>query len=596
MWQSREGIEHAGKGRNQGRYRPDKPFRRRAEAEHHRRGADAQRYPEEKEDQQKRNEREAIGEEGKAESEGCQNNHHDQANQAGDDGSQYQVIDKMFGMKRGDAVVSSGLENREWRRDLQIIMRFLLPTGGKCGNESPMKIGRNDPCPCSSGKKYKKCCLQKDEAAARLATAASEVTEPEKNEPFEAGWDEPETPEGAILEQTGDSPVEPPAAPVSKFPRPNEELPELPPEQEKIIKDWWDKTIPLYQKRDADGMMRRIDLALNEFPGLFVHLGLHEEFLFELGAELGRRGRMPEYAALLKRLRGEQRQMYSFCYGAYDLAVISELVVTGEASEIPAYLDLFRQYPDAQPDYCHQVCNLLAWSGLDEALYLLCEAVALPMMTSSEVIGGHFVLDWLIRREEIPFFERGDASPPAIRAAAEATKQLGERIGFPLKPDLNWLLIDLTACTEVPQVSTQGTLGKKAQRRLELSFVSHLARESKIRWVHGFCLGDLLLDYFEWCREERVPWVQFRKKDVEKFAVYRSKHYLWINGVTLLAILQGTVWFAEYLGSSGIVPSVEGSRVRKECEELFETGRKAVDASDPAYRICPTFERLVGKL
>lgn len=31
-----------------------------------------------------------------------------------------------------------------------------------------MKIGRNDPCPCGSGKKYKKCCLEKDENARRL--------------------------------------------------------------------------------------------------------------------------------------------------------------------------------------------------------------------------------------------------------------------------------------------------------------------------------------------------------------------------------------------------------------------------------------------
>jgi preprotein translocase subunit SecA len=23
----------------------------------------------------------------------------------------------------------------------------------------PVKVGRNDPCPCGSGKKYKKCCL-----------------------------------------------------------------------------------------------------------------------------------------------------------------------------------------------------------------------------------------------------------------------------------------------------------------------------------------------------------------------------------------------------------------------------------------------------
>jgi len=28
------------------------------------------------------------------------------------------------------------------------------------------RIGRNDPCPCGSGKKYKKCCMAKDQAAA----------------------------------------------------------------------------------------------------------------------------------------------------------------------------------------------------------------------------------------------------------------------------------------------------------------------------------------------------------------------------------------------------------------------------------------------
>ena len=29
------------------------------------------------------------------------------------------------------------------------------------------KPGRNDPCPCGSGNKYKKCCLAKEEAVAR---------------------------------------------------------------------------------------------------------------------------------------------------------------------------------------------------------------------------------------------------------------------------------------------------------------------------------------------------------------------------------------------------------------------------------------------
>jgi tetratricopeptide (TPR) repeat protein len=42
----------------------------------------------------------------------------------------------------------------------------------------PPKTGRNDPCPCGSGLKYKRCCLEKDQAAeheqfARAAEAAT---------------------------------------------------------------------------------------------------------------------------------------------------------------------------------------------------------------------------------------------------------------------------------------------------------------------------------------------------------------------------------------------------------------------------------------
>jgi hypothetical protein len=32
-------------------------------------------------------------------------------------------------------------------------------------------VGRNEPCPCGSGRKYKQCCLDKDEAKARQARA-----------------------------------------------------------------------------------------------------------------------------------------------------------------------------------------------------------------------------------------------------------------------------------------------------------------------------------------------------------------------------------------------------------------------------------------
>jgi tetratricopeptide (TPR) repeat protein len=38
------------------------------------------------------------------------------------------------------------------------------------------KIGRNDPCPCGSGQKYKRCCLPRDEIAAAERAAAARAT------------------------------------------------------------------------------------------------------------------------------------------------------------------------------------------------------------------------------------------------------------------------------------------------------------------------------------------------------------------------------------------------------------------------------------
>lgn len=34
------------------------------------------------------------------------------------------------------------------------------PSGNVTVENETAKIGRNEPCPCGSGKKYKKCCLK----------------------------------------------------------------------------------------------------------------------------------------------------------------------------------------------------------------------------------------------------------------------------------------------------------------------------------------------------------------------------------------------------------------------------------------------------
>ncbi|RPI54116.1 MAG: hypothetical protein EHM55_11790 [Acidobacteria bacterium] len=46
--------------------------------------------------------------------------------------------------------------------------------------QNDARPGRNEPCHCGSGRKYKHCCLEKDEkkAAAARAKAAAEIPAP----------------------------------------------------------------------------------------------------------------------------------------------------------------------------------------------------------------------------------------------------------------------------------------------------------------------------------------------------------------------------------------------------------------------------------
>ncbi len=57
-----------------------------------------------------------------------------------------------------------------------------------------MQVGRNDPCPCGSGKKYKRCCLPVDQEAA-LAVAEHRLPEGQDEEEDPADYAPEGTPE-----------------------------------------------------------------------------------------------------------------------------------------------------------------------------------------------------------------------------------------------------------------------------------------------------------------------------------------------------------------------------------------------------------------
>jgi tetratricopeptide (TPR) repeat protein len=60
--------------------------------------------------------------------------------------------------------------------------------------ETTLKVGRNDPCPCGSGKKYKKCCMPKDEEqkSETQSDESMDITAPSDNQKQQPQSDETE--------------------------------------------------------------------------------------------------------------------------------------------------------------------------------------------------------------------------------------------------------------------------------------------------------------------------------------------------------------------------------------------------------------------
>ena len=83
------------------------------------------------------------------------------------------AVSRIFQPMMRDTLTEGTIARLEERRRLAEARRKMTASGSggavsqKRGTvrREHRKIGRNDPCHCGSGKKYKKCCLRKDTAA-----------------------------------------------------------------------------------------------------------------------------------------------------------------------------------------------------------------------------------------------------------------------------------------------------------------------------------------------------------------------------------------------------------------------------------------------
>ncbi len=109
-------------------------------------------------------------------------------------------------------------------------------------------IGRNEPCPCGSGRKYKKCCLPPDEVRARQSAREAEALKQRLRQPTPA--DRPPaaevtaTDDGSVIDVETESVADSAAAAGWSLPDGSgkyDDEPSLPPEVEEAIDAIWDE-------------------------------------------------------------------------------------------------------------------------------------------------------------------------------------------------------------------------------------------------------------------------------------------------------------------------------------------------------------------
>jgi len=472
---------------------------------------------------------------------------------------------------------------------------------------------RNEPCACGSGKKYKKCCLAKDEAAAAMrrleeqrrveaeAEAARRMREEER-----AVWEKARRPAPSGTpddEFTSDS-----AAKAREL-----GWPPLTVESEKLVDAWWEEVHPVYVGKDglkqSGWLLERTVAFLDEHPQLFRYLFLHEEFLLEVGAWLDRAGRRTDHHELLLRLRGEQPEVHSQGFGFWDFNLLVESLRSGQREDIQACLPRFREEPIKFIDQFAEVVDLLAWHGCEAELRWLLEPTAAIIEDSPDVLNGGFGMRWLTHLAMFPLLESGDDTPEAFGGMCQQVMAVG-------------CLEDNHRNREWLRRAVLMALPTEAESGLDLkqphsvqfdgdvawSFAGWLRRTKGLRWASARFLAGIMLDYWHWTENKQKGLKRGRKKggktkaaatfslDAGRLGDFLDNYcrgFFGIRTLTALPAIQSYHYFTEYLVERGHLSDEQASQVRTEATVHFIRVRNLVDVNDPIYQIYPTYEELI---
>ncbi len=364
-----------------------------------------------------------------------------------------------------------------------------------------MKAGRNDPCPCGSGKKYKKCCLAKDQAASMTQAA---LTPPPPSSSSVA----PRRPVPSLTEQYPERAW--PTAPARAAEAPTPPLPKDP-VTERAESRWRE-----FESREGEDRIAIFLETLEDSEVMVDELAF--EMLSVLHTDAVQSGGRARFAECVEALRERRPEAFNENAAYYLSWCLRDALAEGRNEVVPSLARELAACAGRDIDTFNRTTDVLAYHG---ELDVLVESlrIAWPLVKSSDN-----VVPWGISRfandganhEIFNYLEHTAAPDPAdavlldrVRFFVEDPREdyLREFItdlagtsgcewpadDFALRPPRKSRRDEWSDGLEEDQTPDQGAIHLG---RLISTFVGYLRREEGVPFPRGELVRQELYRYF----------------------------------------------------------------------------------------------------
>ena len=462
-----------------------------------------------------------------------------------------------------------------------------------------MKVGRNDPCPCGSGKKYKKCCLETgqyevpvgtfeefdEDAFEESSTKSEDEWEPEDDDIFDnfitnvdensdadkdgGGVDDDEEDsddDEGIIKKTKDQDLH------TVFR--SEELPKLSEEDNKLIKNWWKEFKQLHDTvKEREHLIRFMDT----YPHLVVHLHLHWDALFEIGIEHLIKGIYETFVELLLRIRKEFPDSYKKSFRYYDADLIYWYAAQGQIDEIKPFFDWLKQ--DKKAEFNDNIDSIICFlRAINRSDILLTELASNPN-TKRCVIKTRFhhivsrYLEEPVTEESVGLLMNELASDDIPQSWSGHAKYLSRRLQSYTRPFTVW---DDT--TPMKRSQTMDTY-------LDITdnFSSYLHKIKRLSFDSANFYANTIYEYYETTissskRPKNI--FSFDKQSFETNLLLSNCTYFDFH-VEQLAQLNAFYYYASYLKICGNITEEQKQAFQTYITEIYPECLSEIDKSGP---------------